>query len=298
MRTTNNVISSHVLSDLQSVAERLARTQRKLSTGKEIGQVEDDPVGAGRAMFLRGQVQDLEQFDRNIDEALGWMAASELGMSSVQDIMKRAKELVVQAANGTVDQTGLNNIAAEIAQLVGAARQAMNSSFAGRFVFSGTATLSQPYPPPGLTYAGDGNVMQRVIGQGEVIDLNLRGYEAFSVPATAGGQTVLELLDQIRADLVAGNRAAIGGADLQGIDAMIDGISSARALIGSRMNRLETQQSTLKDLALNVEELLSKTEDADMAKTMIDYSMQQSIYESALQSGARVMQPSLLDFLR
>ncbi len=298
MRTTNNVISSHVLHDLQTVAERLARTQRKLSTGREIGQVEDDPVGAGRAMFLRGQLEDLRQFDRNIDEAQGWMAASELSMSAVQDMMKRAKELVVQAANGTIDQSGLNNIAAEITQLIGAARQAMNGTFAGRYVFSGTATLAQPYPPPGLAYAGDANTMLRVVGQGELIDVNIRGYEAFSVPPTAAGQTVLELLEQIRADLVAGNRAAIGGADLQGIDAMVDGLSSARALVGARINRLDTQQSTLKDLALNVEDLLSKTEDADMAKTMIDYSMQQSIYESALQSGARVMQPSLLDFLR
>ncbi len=298
IRTTNNQSAVHVLDDLQRVSASLQHTQRKLSTGKEITQVEDNPVGAGRAMHLRSEVSDVQQYQKNINEALGFQDASESSMSSVQDIMKRAKELVVQAGNGTLDQTGLNNIAAEIKQLVEAARQSMNGTYAGRYLFSGTATLTPPFPSPGLTYAGDANTMQRVIGQGEQVDLNLRGWEAFSVPPTAAGQNVLELLDKVATDLQAGNRAALGGPDLQGVDAMLDQLSASRAQVGARVNRLETQQTRLKDLELNVEDLLSKTEDADMAKAMVDFSMQQSIYQSALQSGARVLQPSLLDFLR
>ena len=298
IRTTNNQSAVHVLDDLQRVSAHLQATQRKLSTGKEINQVEDDPVAAGRAMFLRSQVSDVRQYQKNINEALGFQDASESSMSAVQDIMKRAKELVVQAGNGTLDQTGLNNIAAEIKQLVEAARQSMNGTYAGRYLFSGTATLTPPFPAPALTYAGDANTMQRVIGQGEQVDLNLRGWEAFSVPPTASGQNVLQLLDKVATDLQAGNRAALGGPDLQGVDAMLDQLSASRAQVGARVNRLETQQTRLKDLELNVEDLLSKTEDADMAKAMVDFSMQQSIYQSALQSGARVLQPSLLDFLR
>jgi flagellar hook-associated protein 3 FlgL len=298
IRTTNNQSAVHVLDDLQRVSASLQHTQRKLSTGKEITQVEDNPVGAGRAMHLRSEVSDVQQYQKNINEALGFQDASESAMSSVQDIMKRAKELVVQAGNGTLDQTGLNNIAAEIKQLVEAARQSMNGTYAGRYLFSGTATLTPPFPSPALTYAGDDNTMQRVIGQGEQVDLNLRGWEAFSVPPATGGQNVLQLLDKVATDLQAGNRAALGGPDLQGVDAMLDQLSASRAQVGARTNRLETQQTRLKDLELNVEDLLSKTEDADMAKAMVDFSMQQSIYQSALQSGARVLQPSLLDFLR
>jgi flagellar hook-associated protein 3 FlgL len=140
--------------------------------------------------------------------------------------------------------------------------------------------------------------MLRVIGLGELVDLNLRGWVAFSVPPTSGGQNALQLLDKIATDLQSGNRAALGNADLQGVDDMLDQLSAARAQVGARTNRLETQQTRLKDTELNVEDLLSKTEDADMAKAMVDFSMQQSIYQSALQSGARVLQPSLLDFLR
>ena len=119
-----------------------------------------------------------------------------------------------------------------------------------------------------LTYAGDDNVMQRVIGQGEQVDLNLRGWEAFSVPPTTGGQNVLQLLDQIATDLQSGNRAALGNADLQGVDDMLEQLSAARAQVGARTNRLETQQTRLKDTELNVEDLLSKTEDALEAREL------------------------------
>jgi flagellar hook-associated protein 3 FlgL len=79
---------------------------------------------------------------------------------------------------------------------------------------------------------------------------------------------------------------------------MGDQLSAARAQVGACTNRLEGQAARLKDLQLIVEELLSKTEDADMAKTMVDYSMQQATYQAALQSSARVVQRTLLDFLR
>ncbi len=298
IRTTNNQVATHVLYDLQQVSDRLQKTQRKLSTGKEINQVEDDPVGAARAMFLRTEVSDVQQYQRNVGEAQGWLDASDSALGGVSDIVQRARQLLVQASNGTVDQSGMNDIAAEIQTLIDGAREHMNATFAGRFIFGGSKTLTQPYPPPALTYAGDGNVIQRTVGQGELADVNLVGYEAFSTPPTAGGQNVLQLLDQIHTDLVAGNQAALGGTDLTATSNMLDQLSSARAQVGARSNRLTSQDARLKDLELNVEGLLSKTEDADMAKTMVDYSMQQSVYQSALQSGARVVQPTLLDFIR
>jgi flagellar hook-associated protein 3 FlgL len=298
IRSTNNTVASHVLYDLQVVSDRLQATQRKLSTGKQINQVEDDPVGAGRALYLRSQVADLQQYQKNLSEAQGWLDASDSSLGAVADVVKRAKVLLTQGATDTVDQTGLNDIAAEISKMIDGARESMNATYAGRYLFSGTATLTQPYPTGSLTYAGDGNIVQRVIGQGELIDLNLRGTDAFNVPANATGQNVLQLLSQIQADLTSGNKAALGNGDMTAVDKMLDQLSSARAEVGARVNRLDTQTARLKDLELNTQDLLSKTEDADMAKTMVDYSMQQSVYQSALQSGARVVQPSLLDFLR
>jgi flagellar hook-associated protein 3 FlgL len=297
IRSTNNQTSSHVLFDIQSAAAKLQATQEKLSSGKELNRVEDDPVAAGRAMFLHNQLDDIQQYEKNVGEAQGWVDATDSAIGAVSDVMKRVKELVVQAANGTLDQTGLNAIGSEVSQLIDSARENMNASYAGRYIFAGTATNTVPYPQPGLTYAGDDNVIKRVVGQGQTVDVNQRGWDAFSNPPTNAGQNVLQLLDQVRQHLQSGNQAALGNADMDAIDSMLDQLSSARAEAGASANRLTTLDSRLKDTELNVQSLLSKTEDADMAKTMVDFSQQQAVYQAALQAGAKIIKPTLLDFL-
>ncbi len=98
---------------------------------------------------------------------------------------------------------------------------------------------------------------------------------------------MLQLLDEIATDLQSGQpRRARRAPICRASTTCSTSCRRARAQVGARTNRLETQQTRLKDTELNVEDLLSKTEDADMAKAMVDFSMQQSIYQSALQSGA------------
>jgi flagellar hook-associated protein 3 FlgL len=284
------------LADIQSAHGRLARSQNELTSGKRIQMAEDDPFGTGRAMFLRNQVGDLTQYQRNVDEAQGWLEANDIAMANVTALLQRARELTVQAANGTLDQNGLNGIAAEVNQIRESVREQMNAQFAGRSIFAGSDTLTEPYPPtPG--YAGNDDVIQRQIGDGQTIDLNVRGWEAFSVPPTNAGTDVLASLTQLELDLRAGNRGAVGNAGLNAVDDHLDQVNDARAKVGARANRLEAQSSQLEQMELNVKDLLSKTEDVDMAKAMVDFSMNQSVYESALRSGARLLQPTLMDFL-
>jgi flagellar hook-associated protein 3 FlgL len=297
-RVTTSSQVARSLADITAAHERLARSQNELSSGKRIQRAEDDPFGTGRALFLRNQVGDLAQYQRNVDEAQGWLQANDIAMANITSLMQRARELTVQAANGSLDQTSLDGIAAEIAQIRDGVREQMNAKFAGRSVFSGTLTLSDPYPPgPPYTYAGNDDVIQRTIGDGQLIDLNIRGWEAFSVPATNAGGNVLTALATLETNLRAGNKSAVGTTDLIALDAHFDQLNDARAKVGARSNRLEAQTAQLQDMELNVKDILSKTENVDMAKAMVDFSMHQSVYESALRSAAKVLQPSLLDFL-
>jgi flagellar hook-associated protein 3 FlgL len=87
------------------------------------------------------------------------------------------------------------------------------------------------------------------------------------------------------------------GQDMTDIDTAMDRIQSGRSNVGALQNRLTTQLSRLKDAEVNVSDLLSKTQDADMPKTMVNFSMTQTVYQAALQAGAKVIQPTLMDFL-
>ena len=296
-RPTSSEAVRTALSDLQTAYARLQRTQEQLSTGRQINRPEDDPFGAGRALSLRDRLGDVGQLQRNIDDAKGFLQQGDVALGNVTSLLQRARELVVQGANTTLDQSQLDAIAEEIHQLREAAREQMNAQFAGKYLFGGSATLTQPYDATG-TYNGNDDVVKRLIGEGGItVDLNVRGWEAFSTPPAAGStENVLTSLDRIESELRAGNRTAISG-EIDAVQAHIDQVSEARAKIGSRTNRLDTTAAQLSDTELNVKDLLSKTEDVDIAKAMVDYSSQQATYESALRTSARILQPTLMDFL-
>jgi flagellar hook-associated protein 3 FlgL len=111
------------------------------------------------------------------------------------------------------------------------------------------------------------------------------------------GNNVFDLLDRIQADLNSGNTSNLQNQDLTDLDSAMDSIQSGRSNVGAVQNRMQTQLSRLKDAEVNVSDLLSKTEDADMAKTMVNFTMTQTVYQAALQAGAKVIQPTLMDFL-
>jgi len=168
-----------------------------------------------------------------------------------------------------------------------------------------TTTLASSAPPPAPVYndgylSPDTAAQTRIIGAGVPIQVDANGTEVLGGSATATGN-MLGVLRDIAAHLRSTNpadTAKLSSQDLSNLDAQIDNVLGVRARIGAGMNRLDTAQSRLGELEESATSLLSNVEDADMAQTMIDFSTQQAVYQSALNAGARIVQPSLLDFLR
>lgn len=294
IRRTNDMMARQTLYDLNNVTNQLAKIQTQLSSGKQIQQPEDDPFGAGRAMFLRDEVSGIQQYQRNISEGQAWLQTSDTALTNVTDTMQRIRELMVQGGNGSLDQSGMDAIAKEIGQLKESLRDQANSTFAGRYIFSGAQTDKPPYPAPANTYAGNSGAIQRQIATGQTVQVNQDGPTVFG----PDGSNLFDLLDTIQSDLQSGNQSSLQNADLTSFDAAFDRVSQASSNVGAITNRLDTQLSHLKDQEVNVSGLLSQTEDADMAKTMINFSTAQATYQAALQAGAKVIQPSLLDYLQ
>jgi flagellar hook-associated protein 3 FlgL len=297
-RITSSMIHRGVLSDLNDVATRVSRTQLKLSSGKEILRPSDDPAGTGRALGLRTELDGLAQFRRNASDAEGWTAATDTALGTVTDIAQRARELLLTGANGTLSVSQRTVVADEIDQLVTSAKDTGNSNYAGRSLFSGTATSTKPYGTASDAYLGDSGDMVRSIGPGVSVIVNVRGSDVLGNGADG---KLLNTLRDISAHLRGGTPAdqtALGTTDIVSIDRSIDVVLTARGKIGSIANRLSSADDRLAELQENAKTLLSNTEDADMASTIVDYSTQQAVYQSALRAGAGIVQSSLLDFLR
>ncbi|NLJ34410.1 MAG: flagellar hook-associated protein FlgL [Firmicutes bacterium] len=300
MRVTNSMLINNFLRNLNSNLSRLERTQNRFSTGKQISCPSDDPIGLVLGMGLRSNLAGLKQYRKNADSAAAWLENTDSALESATDILHRAKELAVYGAGGTMDAESIKALSKEVAELLEEMRQVANTNFAGRYIFAGNNTQTQPFPPPEegeYKYVGTIIEQKLEIGVNIVIPYSVTGDRVFGKFAGFGASGMLEILAQLR-DLLAGEGEGTYDDSLTHLDEALEHILSIRAEVGARTNRLELVKERLSDSQLNYTRLLSEIEDADLAETIINLKNQENVYLASLSAGARIIQPSLLDFLR
>lgn len=294
-RITQLMSSSSILADLQAVTSQLDETQRKISSGKELTRPSDNPFAVARALDYRSELTANMKHQDNVAEAHAWQTITDVSLGRIGDLTQRARELLIQASNDTVSPNGRGAIALEIETIVESIKSQANAQYAGRYVLSGSATLTSPYTPGGAdTFNGNSEAITREIGPGVQIQVN-------SVAATVigdGSTGLIGALRQIAVNLYANDGNALRDTDLAALTAASDALQNERAVVGARTNRLGAASGRLEELEGVTRGLLSETEDADVAETLIRLTQQQSAYQSALRAGAQIMQSSLIDFLR
>jgi flagellar hook-associated protein 3 FlgL len=292
-RVTETSLTTRALSDLQRTAARGQKIQQQISSGKLINRPSDSPTGTVTSLQLRGEVRATQQYSRNADDGLGWlgMIQDKLGDSSSQIL--RVRDLTVQALNSTsTDQGSRDALAAEIdnirASLVGAA----NTKYMGRPVFGGTTSGDVAYDASG-NYRGDAGQTTRTVGPNSKVRIETTGPEAFGT----GSTQLFQVLSDISRDIQANDTSTLGD-DLTNLDTAHDLLKSTLSDVGARYNRVTQMKQSSEDHLLSVSSQLSDIEDVDLPKAIMDLQIQQTSYQAALAATAKVIQPSLIDFLR
>lgn len=299
MRITDGMLAAASLADIQRSQARAFDAQEQVSSGKRINHASDDADGAARAVRLRGELAGIDRQSQNADAATSWLSATESSLGEVSGILQRARELTVQAGNGTLSASDRKAIADEIDQLTESVRDQANTTLDGRHLFSGAQTTTRPYAPGSDAYLGGRSgqdVVALDVGPGVSVQVNTDGLALFG--EGNGDGLLLDTLRALSADIRSGNTAAVQGADLQALDRNATAIVDARAATGATQNRVDAAKARLADLHTAATKLLSSTEDADMAQAIMTLSTERSAYQAALQSGASVIQQrTLMDFL-
>lgn len=301
MRITHGMMSQRLLQDLRRGEAAVAESQREVATGRRISKPSDDPAGARAAVVARGELAGIDRRRDAVAEATSWADATDTALGQLTDLLHRARELAVQGANGSATPHDRNRIADEIDQLAAAAKDVGNTRLGERFVFGGTATTTAPYAPAADAYVGDAGAVLREIGPGVSVQVNTLGSSVLGSGQTADDGLMLDALRDVAAHLRGGtdaDLAALRTTDLQQLEGNLTTLSAARANVGALTNRLEAADRRLGDLEMAGAARLSGIEDADMVKSVLELSSRQSAYEAAMRSGANIIQPSLMDFLR
>ena len=294
-RVTQSMMTDRSLSGLQHSLGRLAEIQEHLSTGRVLNRPSDSPTDAARAMRLRAALAEQQQYARNAEDGLGWLNNLDATLQGVNDQVRRARELALQGANAATGPAAREALATEVEQLRAGVLAAANTSYLGRPLFGGTTGGATAYVETAgvATYAGDGRPVNRTVADGVVIDVAVAGPAAFG----PDGDGVLDHLDALATALRSGDQAGIqAGIDTLATD--MDRITSSLSDVGARTLRIEQAAQRAADTELELTNSLAEVENTDLPKAMVELQMQEVAYQAALAATARVLQPSLVDFLR
>lgn len=304
MRITNKTLTTNYLRNLSRNLTNLEKFHNQLSSGKEVSKPSDDPMLVSKIMSLRDNIQVNEQYNSNISDSIGWVATQDSTLGDVTRTLNRIRDLMIYGSNGSQSDTDRAAITDEVKQQIGQIVDALNTNFDGRYIFGGQRTTEKPFDLTGshISYSGDTNNIKREISTGVTIDLLTSGWDILGGEVDADGSMILgDNLGTFLSDIV----NALEGPDpeslsneLDTMDGFIDNVIRARSQIGAIHNRLEVSEERNKAENINLKSLLSQREDIDIAEKYMEFSIMYSVYQASLQTGASILQPTLLDFIR
>jgi len=294
-RLPDHLVNDRTLADLGAIKRRMDQTREQLSTGRRILRPSDDPAGAAKAMALQASLDRNDRYVANIDSAVDEMNVTDGLLQSASSTLREVRNLVVQAGNAALPQSGLDALAAQVRSLREELLTVANATYGSTPVFSGTAapasvfTTSSPY-----TYQGDSGVRERAISEGVYLTTSVAGDTVFG----SGATSVFEVLDTIAADLEAGATTSVLSTGLAQVDVAAERVLSSLATVGARTNQALAARGRLEAAQPDMLRALSDVVDTDLATAITDVQLQQVAYEATLNTLANIVRPSLLDFLR
>lgn len=280
----------------------MQKLQNQLSSGKVVSRPSEDPLLVSKIMDLRNTISINEQYNTNIRDSIGWVDTQDGALLGATTTLQRIRELVIYGANDTLSNDDRNAIAQEVNVKVGELADVLNTNFDGRYIFSGTKTTEKPFDSS-LVYQGNDENIKREISTGVVIELAVNGKEFTTINKVQPDghiyeQELSELLQEIITALENSETDSLSGDLLGDLDKHIDNLLGFRTKIGAISNRLEAAKERNESENLNLKNLLSEREDIDLAQKYTEANILNSVYLASLSIGARILQPSLLDYLR
>jgi flagellar hook-associated protein 3 FlgL len=280
------MLASNITANLFRQNALMYKTQEMIVSGKRINRPSDDPIGMSNVMGYRSTISSLDQYTENIGNAKMRIDTAENVLGIVTDLLNDAKGIAFDS-NPDMRQ----NLAQDVAAIREQVLQIANYQLNDKYIFSGDMIDTTPFNAAGV-YAGDNGNADYIIGKNAQVEIAADGGNIFQ-----GAVDIFAVLDTLETELIAGNPTGITN-QIVPIDNAINNINTIRAQNAGDYKRLEATENHYAYFKVNVEELMSRTEDADLAEAIIDFQAQQTTYESTLATSSMIMQKSLIDFIR
>lgn len=319
MRVTQSMLSNTMLRNLGNSYNKMGQWQEQLSTGSKLLRPSDDPVGVTKAMSYRTQLTQNAQYKGNLDTATKWLDTTDTSLGSVTSAMTRVQELITQAANDTNQTVDREKMLVEIKQIQQEIHDLANTKVGDTYLFSGTRTNEPLYktdPTTGeVTFNDEAGTDIEAPENGFGESVNIEIYNDIQLDInTTGAMKMFGKIDEVftrieealsdsdatGADIgsILGGTNSVEDREYTTIQGSIDLVLKNRADIGAKQNRVDMMSDRL---ALQKETLTkqkSNVEDVEYEEAITNLITQESIHRASLSVGGRIIQQTLVDFIR
>ncbi len=324
MRVTEGTNYEVIRDSMRRSKGRMEGLQRQQATLKKLNAPSDDPIGASKVLELRTDKVNNDQFQMNARLAQSFLDNTDHALEEMSEIAIRAKEIALSQASGasSTNDTRLG-VAEEVTQLFNRAVSAANRRIGDRYLFGGYKTQRPPVDSDGR-YQGDQGQMMVEIAKDVFLSMNLPGLDVFNThpesaldgkrqqgysaqqrqPATELDETpraenvnLFDELQNLRIGLLTGDLDSIRST-LERFDDLQARLVANRAKVGARIQGLESSTNALERHNVTNAQLNQALEDADIAQVVSDLAKEETVFRSALASSQKLIQPTLLEFLK
>ena len=298
MRIATSTVYNQIATEMQSLDTSQNQLQAEVSSGLAVTQPSDNPAAMGQALNEIEQGRQTTQYIANANTALSVAQASGTGLTQLGDLSNQLASITTEASSGTVSASELQSYGAQVNQLLEQAVQLGNTQFAGAYLYGGTAVSSAPFTATrdasgditSVAYAGNSGSASIPISTTSAI-----------APTTSGAtnQAIASFMNQIvalRDALNAGDTATVSTTDTA-LSSSGDTLITATADNAAMQSRIEAEQSVQNSLSANLSTTISSLTSADLPNTMIKLTQAETAYQAVLQSSAKIMQTSLLQYI-
>ncbi|WP_299036310.1 hypothetical protein [uncultured Pseudokineococcus sp.] len=281
---------------ISAAAARYSRTMDQVSSGRAIGQPSDDVIGTDKALGIRQALAAEERFARASTDATSWLSTTDTALGNGATTLNRVRDLTVRAGAESMSAQEREAIATEIRGLRSEMLATTNATYLGRPVFGGTTGTGKAFTEVDGVVAptadpGTG-VVRRALAPGVEVRVDTSRAQAFG----EGETSVFAVLDRVEKAVTAGS--AESSAALTDVDGALGRLRTAWTDVGTRYAQVDRLRSTGTDRSLSLTAAKADVEEVDLAKSLMELSMHEKAYQAALGAAAKVVTPTIMDFLR
>ena len=307
MKISTHLMFEKATKQMTSSQTNLAKSQAQLAQGKQIINPSDAPDQASTVQRLKSILARQDSYQTALNTVQNRLQGEDSTLSSVSDLLIRAKEIAVQANNDTLSPDNRKALGVELQGLRDQMLSLANTrDSSGNYLFAGSKVTQPPFVSMAggsPQYVGDQTRMSVMVGENRTMPINRTGTDAF-VPVTRtapDGSTQGVGFFNVMDDLIKGVNTS-DHPKMQGgmgeLDDLLGGLSMARANIGSGLKGIDQQTGVIEDTVLNLKTTLSSVEDLDYASAITKMNQQMLSLEAAQSSFAKISQLNLFNYIK